>query len=116
MGISSVVVVDDDDVKAVSEQGFLKTKDGLLFGEEGNIDCCCLVGDDGFVFIGNVVVVVVDEDDIGDDGGDNFISARFLFTPCSTGSNSSERLRDATASMIAIDQEERQMMKTRRRS
>ncbi|CAF5198630.1 unnamed protein product, partial [Rotaria sp. Silwood1] len=40
----------------------------------------------GLEFVVNVVVVVVD--DMGDDGGDNFISARFLFTPCSTGSNS----------------------------
>lgn len=74
--------------------------------------CCCFVGDDGLVFMGNVV----DEDDIGDDGGDNFISARFLLTPCSTGSNCSERLRDATANMINIGREERENRTTRRGS
>jgi hypothetical protein len=57
------------------------------------------------VFIVNVVEDD-DEDDIGDDGGDNFISARFLLTPCSTGSNSSERLSDATANMMESGTEE----------
>ena len=59
---------------------------------------CCLEGD-------SEVEVNVDEDvggaAIGDDGGDNFISARFRLTPCSTGSNSSERLSEATANMMS---------------
>lgn len=105
IGISSDVDVDDD-AKALSEQGFLNTKGWLLFGEEVNIDCCCcccccLDGDSGLVLIENVV----GDDADGDDGGDNFISARFLFTPCSTGSNSNERLSDATANMIELMKE-----------
>ncbi len=117
IGVSSVVV--DDDVKAVSEQGFLKTNDRFLFGDEVNIDCCCCCccfdGDDGLVLMVNVVVDD-DEDDIGDDGGDNFISARFLLTPCSTGSNSSERLSDATANIIVSGTRKLESMKRRTRS
>lgn len=99
IGISSVVLVVAV-VRAVSEQGFLKTSDWFLWGDVVKIDDCCFVGEDGLVFIVNAV----DGDDIGDDGGDNFIPARFRFTPCSTGSNSSERFRDATANMINIGQ------------
>ena len=92
MGISLLDDPDDDaEVRAASEQGFFKTNEALFEEDEAKIDCC-LDGEDG-------LVNVVDEDETGEDGGDSFSSARFLFTPCSTGSNSSERLSEATASI-----------------
>jgi len=75
--------------RAVSEQGFLKSNDDV-----DGLKIDCFEGDD------EAVVNVDVEAAIGDEGGESFISARLRLTPCSTGSNSSERLRDATANMM----------------
>lgn len=69
---------DDDDVE------FDATAAEVV--EENTVDVgCCFEGEDAL--LENVA-------------GGNFNSARLRFTPCSTGSNSSERLRDATANIL----------------
>ena len=55
--------------------------------EEENTADCCFDGDDDELLLGN-------------DVGGNFNSARLRLTPCSTGSNSSERLSEATANIL----------------
>ena len=61
--------------------------DGVeLDAEENTVEVgCCFEGEE--VLFENVV-------------GDNFNSARLRLTPCSTGSNSNERLSDATANIL----------------
>lgn len=63
--------------------------DGVeLDAEENTVEVgCCFEGEEEEVLLENVV-------------DDNFNSARLRLTPCSTGSNSSERFSDATANIL----------------